>query len=135
MSGIQHICLCGSMSVLPRILEIKDILEAKGITVETPTLDEPTDYSVLTEEERAPIKTEMIEKHLDRIRQSDAILVVNETAKEIENYIGANSFLEMGFAFALKKPILLLNSIPHQPNRDELLGLDPRELKGDLDAI
>ena len=123
------------MSVLPRILEIRNTLESKGMIVETPSLDEPRDYSTLSEEDRAPIKTEMIRRHLERIKKSDAILVVNETAKGVENYIGANSFLEMGIAFALEKPILLLNSVPQQPNRDELLGLHPRELRGDLDSI
>lgn len=123
------------MSVLPRILEIKKALESKGVIVETPSLDEPSDYSTLSEEDRAPIKIEMIRRHLGRIKKSDAILVVNETAKGVENYIGANSFLEMGIAFALEKPILLLNSVPQQPNRDELLGLNPRELGGDLDSI
>ncbi len=123
------------MSVLPRILEIKSILELKGMIVETPSLDEPSDYSSLSEVDRAPIKNVMIRRHLERIKTSDAILVVNETAKGIENYIGANSFLEMGIAFALDKPILLLNSVPQQPNRDELLGLNLRVLGGDLDLI
>lgn len=123
------------MSVLARILEIKNSLESKGMVVETPSLDEPSDYSTLSEKDRAPIKTEMIRRHLERIKKSDAILVVNETAKGVENYIGANSFLEMGIAFALQKPILLLNSVPQQPNRDELLGLNPRELRGDLNSI
>lgn len=123
------------MSVLPRILDIKKTLESKGILVETPSLGEPSDYSTLSEEDRAPIRTEMIRRHLERIKKSDAILVVNETAKGVENYIGANSFLEMGIAFALGKPILLLNSVPQQVNRDELLGLNPRELRGDLNSI
>jgi nucleoside 2-deoxyribosyltransferase len=135
MSEIKSICLCGSMSVLPRILEIKVTLEAKGFFVETPSLDEPSEYSTLPEENRASIKAEMIRRHLERIKRSDAILVVNESAKGVENYIGANSFLEMGFAFAMEKPILLLNAVPEQPNRDELLGLNPRELRGDLDSI
>ena len=77
----------------------------------------------------------MIRRHLERIKKSEAILVVNETAKGVENYIGANSFLEMGIAFALEKPIFLLNSVPQQLNRDELLGLNPTELKGDLDSL
>lgn len=135
MSALKTICLCGSMSVLPRMKDIRGVLQAKGIAVEMPTLEEPTDYSVMPEVERAPHKTEMIQNHLERIRKSDAILVVNEDAKGIENYIGANSFLEMGFAFVLQKPILLLNEIPNQPNRDELLGLNPRELKGNLNSI
>ena len=132
---MKRICLCGSMSVLSRMLEIKSTLESNGMAVETPSLDEPKDYSVLSEVERAPIKTEMILRHLERIKKSEAILVVNETAKGVENYIGANSFLEMGIAFALEKPIFLLNSVPQQLNRDELLGLNPTELKGDLDSL
>ena len=123
------------MSVLPRIMEVRDILESRGIAVEMPSLDEPADYSSMPESERTPHKTEMIRRHLARIRSSDAILVVNEDAKGIEGYIGANSFLEMGFAFVLEKPILLLNEVPNQPNKDELLGLNPIELKGDLDSI
>jgi len=123
------------MSVLPRMKEIRENLESRGIAIEMPSLDEPTDYSSMPENERTPHKTEMIRRHLVRIKNSDAILVVNENAKGIEGYIGANSFLEMGFAFVLGKRILLLNSIPDQPNRDELLGLNPRELKGNLDSI
>jgi len=115
--------------------EVRDILESRGIAIEMPSLDEPTDYSSMLESERAPHKTEMIRRHLARIRSSDAILVVNEDAKGIEGYIGANSFLEMGFAFVLEKPIFLLKGIPDQPNRDELLGLNPTELKGNLDSI
>lgn len=123
------------MSVIPRILEIRDELERRGVRVETPSLDEPKDYTTLSELDRAPIKTEMIRRHLERIKRSDAVLIVNETAKGIENYIGANSFLEMGIAFALEKPILLLNPVPQQPNRDEILGLNPKVLGGDLNTI
>jgi nucleoside 2-deoxyribosyltransferase len=135
MSVYKRICLCGSMSVLPRMKEVRDILESRDIAVEMPSLNEPTDYSSMPESERAPYKNEMIRRHLARIQNSDAILVVNEDAKGIKGYIGANSFLEMGFAFVLEKPILLLNEIPNQPNRDEILGLNPRVLKGDLDSI
>jgi nucleoside 2-deoxyribosyltransferase len=130
-----RICICGSMSVLLKMKEVRDVLEKKNISIEMPSLDEPVDYSVLSELERASHKTEMIRRHLLRIQKSDAILVVNEDAKGVENYIGANAFLEMGFAFALDKPIFLLNSIPQQSNRDELLGLQPIELHGNLDAI
>lgn len=123
------------MSVLPKMLELRDVFQSKGIEVETPTLEEPTDYSVMPETERAAHKEVMIRNHLERIRKSDAILVVNEDAKGVEGYIGANSFLEMGFAFAFDKPIYLLNAIPNQPNKDELFGLHPTELHGDISIL
>lgn len=130
--GMKRVCLCGSMSVVSRMLEIRDVLEANGVIVETPSLDEPNDYSVMSEVDRARKKSEMIRRHLERIKKSEAILVVNETTKGVENYIGANTFLEMGMAFALEKQIFILHSIPQLPNRDELLGLNPTELKGDI---
>ena len=41
---MKRICLCGSMSVLPRMLEIKSTLESNGMAVETLSLDEPKDF-------------------------------------------------------------------------------------------
>ena len=46
-----------------------------------------------------------------------------------------NGFLEMELAFALDKKIFLLNAVPDQPNNEEMLGLNPIELHGDLTMI
>jgi len=73
---------------------------------------------------------------MKKIEQSDAILVANYTKKDIENYIGANTFMEIGFAHYLKKKIFLLNSIPDQPYiREELESVDTVVLRGDLSKI
>jgi len=60
---------------------------------------------------------------------------VNEKQRDVEGYIGSNSFLEMGFAFVLQKKIFILNKVPDQSNTEEILGLEPVELLGNLHRL
>lgn len=77
-----------------------------------------------------------IEEHMDKIAKSDAILVVNVTKGEIQSYIGANTFLEIGFAHYLKKKIYFLNPIPNQPYIiDEIETVEPVIINGDYSKI
>jgi hypothetical protein len=58
------------------------------------------------------------------------------TKGDIKNYIGANTFLELGFAHYLNKKIYLLNPIPDQPYIiDEVLTIDPVVLDGTIDNL
>lgn len=78
----------------------------------------------------------LIDEYLGKIDQSDAILVINITKKRIKNYIGANTFLEMGYAYHLKKKIYTLNPLPNQKYiLDELLTFDPIVLRGNLKLV
>ena len=58
--------------------------------------------------------------------------MANFDKHNIQNYIGGNTFLEMGFAHILKKPIYLLNEIPEMSYTDELRAMQPIVIKGDL---
>ncbi len=49
--------------------------------------------------------------------------------------LGGNVFLEMGFAYALGKNIFLLNEIPEQSNRVEIMGMQPIVINGKRDLI
>ena len=51
------------------------------------------------------------------------------------NYIGGNTFLEMGFAHVLGKSIYVLNPLPEVSYRDELDAMKPVVLNGDLNLI
>jgi nucleoside 2-deoxyribosyltransferase len=115
-----------------RMVEIGRALEQDGMKVFLPNIGENSDYETLSETEATDHKSRMIRAHLEKIRQSDAVLVVNELLKGIDGYIGANTFLEMGFAYALEKKIYVLHSLPEQPNIVELRGLLPIILQGDL---
>ena len=70
------------------------------------------------------------------IQTCDAILVLNYTRRGIENYIGGNSFLEIGFAHVLNKKIYLLNPIPNiEFYKSEIEAMNPVVLYGALEKL
>lgn len=88
-----------------------------------------------SESTRNKIEYGLIRDYYNQIKDSDAILVINVERKNIKGYIGGNSFLEMGFAFVLNKPIYLLNKIPEMSYRDEIEAMNPIILNGNLSKI
>lgn len=72
----------------------------------------------------------------DAIISSDAILVLNFDKKDIPNYIGCNTLIEIAFAYAADKKIFLLQAIPDQPYIwDEINAMEPIVINGDLSLI
>jgi len=78
---------------------------------------------------------DLIRNHFREIEKSEAILVLNYSKGRAKNYIGGNTLMEMGYAFYLNKKIFLLNPIPYQSYRDEIVAMQPKVLKGDLGKI
>ena len=103
------------------------MLEAAGHRVLTPVDTREFDYEGADDEQRAELKRDkdLIRTHYEKIRESDAILVLNEDLPGRPNYIGGNSFLEMGFAHILRIPIYLMQEVPDSPYRSEMLAMDP----------
>ncbi len=132
---MKTITICGSMKLIEKMKEVEVKLQDLGFAVLLPNTAEVSDYSTMSESEQYAHKNRMILDHLDKIRQGDVILVVNDRLKDTDSYIGANSFLEIGFAFSLGKKVFLLNEIPQQPNSVEIGGMLPISLKGDLNSI
>ena len=88
--------------------------------------------------EHSAVKKEFdyIRLHYNEIKESDAVLVLNFDKNGIHNYIGANTFLEIGYAHVLNKKIYLLNDMPDQTYiKDELEAMEPIILNGDLTKI
>jgi nucleoside 2-deoxyribosyltransferase len=130
----MKITICGSMTFLKEILEVERTLRERGYDVLIPERGEGFDYHRATMEERTARKRQhdLIRRHWEKIRQSDAILVLNYDKDGIAHYIGGNSFLEMGFAHVLSKPIYLLYPVPDMPYKSEMDAMDPIVLDGDL---
>ena len=63
--------------------------------------------------------------------------MINKDKNGIKNYIGGNSFLEMGFAYVLGKKIYVLNPLPEELPifYQELVAMQPIVLDGDLSKI
>ena len=121
-----------------KFLELEKQLEALGHSVLIPVAVDGVDYWAEDGTSRQETKKglRLVEKHLDKINESDAILVANYTKGDVENYIGANSFLEMGYAKYKGKKIFLLNPLPSQKYiEDELVSFEPIVLDGDLSRI
>ncbi|KKW41415.1 MAG: Maf-like protein [Candidatus Magasanikbacteria bacterium GW2011_GWA2_56_11] len=77
-----------------------------------------------------------IREHYGVIKDADAVLILNYERHDIPNYIGGNSFLEMGFAHILGKPLYLLNPIPAMPYYEtEIIAMRPIVLEGNLERL
>lgn len=124
------------MQFFSEVKQLKQELENLGFKVFSPDEEGPgTNYAILNKEERGNVKQSFINQHIKKIKDSDAVLVANYTKNDIANYIGANSFLEMAFAYVLEKKIFILNGIPDQTNTVEIEGLKPICLNGDLSYL
>jgi nucleoside 2-deoxyribosyltransferase len=132
------ITICGSIKFYDEMLDVKSKLEAAGHDVLMPIKAEGVDYWSEDNTSRVEAKKKFgfISEHMDKIDKSDAILVVNITKGDMENYIGANTFLEMGFAYYRNKTVYLLNGIPDQKYiDDEISTIEPIIINGDLSGV
>lgn len=136
----MKIAICSSFSFVKGILEVEVELKKLGHEVFIPSRVELYADGVLKRETRQEsiknkIKYDRIRQYFNVIKNSDAILVINKDKNGIKNYIGGNSFLEMGFAHILNKKIYLLNSIPEMLYTDEIVAMQPKILDGNLDLL
>ena len=138
------------MAKLDKMLEIKHQLQANGHEVKVPQIEiKDPNGKVLTQQEYDVIRKNTTENdswvweinraairdHFVKITWADAILVPNYEKGGIPNYIGPNTLMEMGLALFLNKKIYLLNDIPEIPSKEEILGINPILLSGDLNKI
>ena len=77
----------------------------------------------------------VIKKRFDGIIWGDALLILNYDKNGIANYLGGNSLVEMAVAYYLNKPIYLFNPAPEISYKEEILGMFPIVLNGDLTKI
>lgn len=136
----MQIVICGSMRLSKKMLEIKEELTKLGHFVIIPRHTE--EYATLNTSDRIhdesvknKINHDLIRQHFNEIEKSDAILIINDALKGIPDYVGGNSFLEMGFAHILNKKIYLLNSAPKMSYSDEIIAMRPIVLNGDITKI
>ena len=131
----MKITICGSLKFFNEMVGIQKRLEQMGhevlMPIEVPGLDYWSEDGSLRV--KAKRTHDLISEHFRKIERSDAVLVVNMTKRDIKDYIGANTFLELGFAHYLGKRIYLLNPIPDQPYiLDEVLAIGAKVLDGDV---
>jgi len=146
----MKITICGSITFYDKMLSIKTKLENLGHEVDLPptkTKDENGNIISIkefmvkrkTETDNTSWvwdrKEEAIRLHFEKIEWADVVLILNYDKKDVPNYIGANTLIEMGLAFYLNKKIFLLNPIPEVDYKEEVLAMKPIVIDGDLNKI
>jgi len=141
-----NLAICASSSFYKEVIAFSYELEKLDINVILPDmaakmkLEGRENEEVVVDWSNHPAgygwKAELIRGHFEEIAQSDAILVINYEKHGKVNYIGPNVLMEMAVAFYLKKRIYILNDKPEDsPLIDEILGLEPVFLKGDISTL
>ncbi len=136
----MKIGVVGSMQYTEKMLELRDKLIELGHDAFVTNLAAP--FVGKTDDEKETIKIHQKE-NMDAIREfwnlmqgADAILVANLDKHGIANYIGGNTFLEMGFAHVLNQKIFMLNPVPEMPYyKTEIVAMKPIVVDGDLTKI
>lgn len=123
-----------------QMLEMKLKLEELGHTVFISDFTQK--YTGLSTNEKEELtrwhknEKDAIRLFWEKIKNSDAILVLNFDRRGVKNYIGGNTLLEIGFAHVLEKKVFLLNEIPAIPfYESEIVAMRPVILNGDLTRI
>lgn len=118
---------------------IKEALERAGHIITLPnSYDAPfkeEEMKKIGAEEHRIWKAGMIHLQLEKVKDNDAVLVLNFEKNSQQNYIGGATFLEIFRAFDLGKKIYLYNPIPENIFEDELKAMGPIVINGDLSLI
>jgi hypothetical protein len=102
----RTVVICGSMKTLDLMSRIASFLRDAGLRVVVPAPD-AAEISDNT-------KRLASWRHMDHIqkRRTAAVLVVNVDRPNVPHYIGPNSFAEISVAFAVRRPVFLLQGMP-----------------------
>lgn len=147
----MKLTLCGSIAFINEMDALRIQLEARGHEVKLPPLQEPGEHGeMIPASEYYAIKKStqsdpahwiwrghdaVMRTHFEKIEWADAIVVTNHDKNNITGYIGPNTLMEMGLAFYLHKPIFVLAPLPIISYREELYGVKPIIIDGDLTKI
>ena len=136
----MKIGVAGSMQYAEKLIEACDILRAQGHEVYMSKFGDA--FIGKTDEEKEKLKLynkyerDAIREFWKLMQDADALVVANYDKHGIKNYIGGNSFLEMGFAHVLKQKIYLMYPIPDMPYYGtEIIAMKPVVLNGDLSKV
>lgn len=144
----MRIAICSSALFAGKSREVKERLERMGfevflypqtVEVNGKMMDVNEYYRMrknsLTRE-LLKIKRQLIDEHFEKIKRSDAVLVLNLDKGENRGYVGGNTFLEMGIAYFLGKKVFMWKKPSEDlPYFEELMALNPIFVEEDLEKI
>lgn len=139
----MKITICGSMSFAKQMKEVKSELEKLRHEASVPDdtelhISNPTFIDNLEEDLKHCLEKDLMRDHMNRVAESEAILVLNYPKNSLKSYIGTSTMMEMGIAYYLKKKMFLLNPPPqlHEVRwAIEVAIMQPTIINGDLTLI
>ncbi|MBD3304469.1 hypothetical protein GF343_04955 [Candidatus Woesearchaeota archaeon] len=135
----MKIFICASKHCYHLIAPIKEELEKQGHSITLPnSYEDPMHEERLKQEsteKHAEFKSAMLKLQEQKIKANDALLICNFEKHGQSNYIGGATFLEIFKAFELGKKIFLINPIPDNILKDEIVGMQPVIINQDLSKI
>ncbi len=135
----MKIYICCSKHLYHHISTIKEELEKRGHIITLPnSYDNPLQEEKIKEQSKEAhikFKSLMLKIQGEKVKQNEAVVILNFEKKGQQNYIGGATFLEIFKAFELGKKIFLINPIPDNIFKDELIGMNPVILNKDLSKI
>ena len=133
----MKIMLLCSKAFYGMLLDYQEKLEKLGHEIVMPNCwDCPeTEAKFRGTKDHATFKANMYRQSEEKIKNVDAVLVLNFEKKGIKNYIGGATFLEIYDAFRMDKKIFFINDIPDIMLKDELIGFSPIIINDDLNKI
>ena len=128
------------MQFTDKMLEYRDKLNALGHDAFVTDLHK----AMIGKSDEEIEKIKLHQKYnMDAIREfwnamqgADAVLVLNLDKNGIENYVGGNTLMEIGFAHVLNQKIFMLNPVPEMPYcKTEIEAVRPIIINEDLSKI
>ena len=136
----MKIGVAGSMQYTEKMMEICAALEKLGHTTFMSKFGPA--YVGKSDVEKEALKLhhkynfDAIREFWKPMQDADALVVANYDKDGVKNYIGGNTFLEMGFAHVLNQKIYLMNPIPKMPYYGtEIIAMEPVVINGNLEKI
>jgi len=135
----MRIGIVGSMQFTERMVEYRDRLNELGHDAYVTDLHEallgktPEEKEAITIDQKN--NSDAIREFWRAMQGGDAILVLNYERRGIENYVGGNTLMEIGFAHVLDQQVYLLNDIPDMQYRSEIEAVKPVVINGDISLI
>ena len=96
---LVDVTICGPMAHQEKFAAVAQTLEAAGLCVRVPAIEEGVDWLSLTEDRALAKKKDYMDRHFANIARSRAILVCNYEKNNKPGYIGVNTLMEMTVAY------------------------------------
>lgn len=131
----KKIVICGSMMFFKEMVNCQNQLKKLGIESIVPK-EENEAVGLYDERQFMEFKKKVSRTYLKKIRDKETmgVLIYNAKKRGIDNYIGANTLVELAMAFTWNRKIFLFNDI-YSPLKDELMAWDCICLNGDLNKL